>query len=92
MSYRFESLDYPRPSGVSTRTTPSSCPWRSTRRLHTNAGAEFIYTLNGTLNVHIEAGEHALSPATRCTSIPGFRMGIVAAAPQECCAILATTA
>ena len=41
-------------------------------RLHTHAGVEFIYTLKGRLNVHIDGQEHALDPVTRCTSTPAF--------------------
>ena len=38
----------------------SATPARDNVRLHTHAGAEFISTLKGRLNVHIDGQEHAL--------------------------------
>ena len=60
--YRFESLDYPateRQFNSVLRRVPSR-ERADNVRLHTHAGVEFIYTLKGRLNVHIDGQEHAL--------------------------------
>src|SRR5687767_5199997 len=60
-AYRFESLDYP----VSERRFNSYYAdffpvARAALRLHDHPGAELIYTLQGTLSVHIGGDEHVL--------------------------------
>ena len=60
-AYRFESLDYPvterRFNSYYADFFPVS---RAALRLHDHPGAELIYTLQGTLSVHIGEDEHAL--------------------------------
>lgn len=60
-SFRFESLDYPvserRFNSYYADFLPAS---RGTMRLHTHPGVELIYTLQGTLSVHIGGEEHTL--------------------------------
>jgi transcriptional regulator with XRE-family HTH domain len=62
MAYRFESLDYPaterRFNAYHAEFFPMSV---DALRRHDHAGVEFIYTLQGTLSVHIGDEEHALS-------------------------------
>src|SRR4249920_1709825 len=55
MSYRFESLDYPATERRFNSYYAEFLPMARDRvRLHTHAGVEFIYTLKGRLNVHID--------------------------------------
>src|SRR5687768_8843843 len=63
VAYRFESLDYPaterRFNSYYAEFFPGT---REHVRLHTHAGVEFIYVLDGTLCVHVDGDEHALEP------------------------------
>ncbi len=60
-AYRFQSLDYP----ATERRFNCYCAEffpvaREKLRLHDHPGVEFIYVIDGTLSVHIDAEEHAL--------------------------------
>jgi len=59
IAYKFESLDYPvterRFSSYYADFFPVS---RAALRLHDHPGVEFIYTLQGTLSVHVGGEEH----------------------------------
>ena len=72
-----------RPSGGSTHYAEFLPVARDNVRLHTHAGVEFIYTLKGRLNVHIDGQEHALESGDSMASTPAFPMGTAAAAPQH---------
>ena len=84
MSYRFESLDYPaterRFSWYYAEFLPVA---RDNVRLHTHAGVEFIYTLKGRLNVHIDGQEHALESGDSMYFDSGLPHGYRAAALQH---------
>ena len=56
---------------------------RDNVRLHTHAGVEFIYTLKGRLNVHIDGQEHALESGDSMCFDSGLPHGYAAAAPQH---------
>ena len=93
MSYRFESLDYP--------ATERRFNWyyaeflpvaRDNVRLHTHAGVEFIYTLKGRLNVHIDGQEHALESGDSMYFDSGLPHGYRRSGTSTCCAIVVTTA
>jgi mannose-6-phosphate isomerase-like protein (cupin superfamily) len=92
MSYRFESLDYPATERRFNSYYAEFLPVpRDNVRLHTHAGVEFIYTLKGRLNVHIDGQEHALESGDSMyfdSNLPhGYRRGT-----STCCAIVVTTA
>ena len=63
MSYRFESLDYP---ATERRFNSYYAEFFAVRpdnlQRHDHPGVEFIYTLQGTLSVHVGDDEHALQP------------------------------
>ena len=61
VSYRFESLDYPATERRfnSYYAEFSAIPFDKLQR-HDHPGVEFIYTLQGTLSVHVGDDEHAL--------------------------------
>src|SRR6476660_6812238 len=82
MSYRFESLDY-------AVFLPMA---RDKVRLHTHAGVEFIYTLKGRLNVHIDGREHALESGDSMYFDSGLPHGYRRGGASTCCAIVVTTA
>ena len=83
MSYRFESLDYPATERRFNWYYAEFLPLeRDNVRLHTHAGVEFIYTLKGRLDVHIDGQEYALESGDSCISTPAFPMATAAAAPQ----------
>ena len=92
LSYRFESLDYPATERRFNSYYAEFLPVaRDKVRLHTHAGVEFIYTLEGKLNVHIDSQEHALESGDSMyfdSSLPhGYRRG----GSARCCAIVVTT-
>jgi mannose-6-phosphate isomerase-like protein (cupin superfamily) len=59
--YRFESLDYPATERRFNSYYAEFLPVAPDKlRRHDHPGVEFIYTLQGTLSVHIGGGEHAL--------------------------------
>jgi transcriptional regulator with XRE-family HTH domain len=62
-TYRFESLDYPATERRFNAYYAEFFPVAETAlRAHSHAGGEFIYTLTGTLSVHIGEDEHVLEP------------------------------
>jgi transcriptional regulator with XRE-family HTH domain len=63
MAYSFESLDYPATERRFNSYYAEFFPLPVDRlRPHSHTGVEFIYTLQGTLSVHIGDDEHALRP------------------------------
>lgn len=59
--YRFESLDYPATERKFNSYYAEFFPAQPDRlRPHTHPGVEFLYTLAGTLSVHMDGDEHAL--------------------------------
>jgi transcriptional regulator with XRE-family HTH domain len=61
VAYRFESLDYPATERRFNSYFAEFLPGAPDDvRPHAHAGVEFIYTLAGTLSVHIESEEYAL--------------------------------
>jgi transcriptional regulator with XRE-family HTH domain len=93
MSYRFESLDYPvterRLNSYYAEFFPMA---RDNLRLHTHAGVEFIYTLKGRLNVHINGQEHTLESGDSMYFDSGLPHGYRRDGTSTCCAIVITTA
>ena len=65
---------------------------RDNVRLHTHAGVEFIYTLKGRLNVHIDGEEHALESGDSMYFDSGLPHGYRRSGTSTCCAIVVTTA
>jgi transcriptional regulator with XRE-family HTH domain len=93
MSYRFESLDYPATERRFNSYYAEFFPVaREHVRLHTHAGVEFIYTLKGTLDVHIDGQEHALEPGDSMYFDSGLPHGYRRGGTAACCAIVVTTA
>ena len=61
VSYRFESLDYPATERRFNSYYAEFLPVPSDKlQRHDHPGVEFIYTLQGTLSVHVGDDEHAL--------------------------------
>ena len=93
ISYRFESLDYPaterRFNSYYAEFLPGA---REHVRVHTHAGVEFIYTLKGRLNVHIDGQEHALESGDSMYFDSGLPHGYRRSGTSTCCAIVVTTA
>ena len=93
MSYRFESLDYPATERRFNSYYAEFLPVaRDNVRLHTHAGVEFIYTLKGKLNVHIDGQEHALESGDSMYFDSGLPHGYRRSGTSTCCAIVVTTA
>jgi len=93
MSYRFESLDYPATERRFNSYYAEFLPVaRDNVRLHTHAGVEFIYTLKGRLNVHIDGQEHALESGDSMYFDSGLPHGYRRSGTSTCCAIVVTTA
>ena len=93
MSYRFESLDYPATERRFNSYYAEFLPVaRDNVRLHTHAGVEFIYTLKGRLNVHIDGQEHALESGDAMYFDSRFPHGYRRSGTSTCCAIVVTTA
>jgi transcriptional regulator with XRE-family HTH domain len=92
MSYRFESLDYPATERRFNSYYAEFLPVaRDNVRLHTHAGVEFIYTLKGRLNVHIDGQEHALESGDSMYFDSGLPHGYRRSGTSTCCAIVVTT-
>jgi transcriptional regulator with XRE-family HTH domain len=92
MSYRFESLDYPATERRFNSYYAEFLPMaRDKVRLHTHAGVEFIYTLKGRLNVHIDGEEHALESGDSMYFDSGLPHGYRRNGTSTCCAIVVTT-
>src|SRR6187551_418691 len=93
MSYRFESLDYPATERRFNSYYAEFFPVaRDNVRLHTHAGVEFIYTLKGRLNIHIDGQEHALESGDSMYFDSGLPHGYRRGGTSACCAIVVTTA
>jgi transcriptional regulator with XRE-family HTH domain len=61
VAYRFESLDFPAAERRFNAYYAEFLPIAAEKlRPHNHPGVEFIYTLQGTLTVHIDGGEHVL--------------------------------
>jgi transcriptional regulator with XRE-family HTH domain len=90
-AYRFESLDYPvterRFSSYHADFFPVS---RAALRLHEHPGVELIYTLQGTLSVHVGGDEHTLEAGDSMyfdSSVPhGYRRS----GGRSCSALIVT--
>lgn len=62
VAYRFESLDYPATERRFNSYYAEFFPVAPDKlRPHAHPGVEFIYTLQGTLSVHMDGAEHALA-------------------------------
>ena len=93
MAYRFESLDYPATERRLNWSFAEFFPVaRDNVRLHTHEGVEFIYTLKGRLNVHIDGQEHALESGDSMSFNSGLPHGYRRSGASTCCAIVVTTA
>ena len=92
-AYRFESLDYPATERRFNSYYAEFFPVAPEKvRLHTHAGVEFIYTLEGTLHVHVDGQEHALEPGDSMYFDSGLPPGYRRSGTSTCCAIVVTTA
>ena len=65
---------------------------RDNVRLHTHAGVEFIYTLKGRLNVHIDGQEHSLESGDSMYFDSGLPHGYRRSGTSTCSGIVVTTA
>lgn len=92
IAYRFESLDYPAAERRFNSYYAEFFPViREKLRMHTHAGVEFIYTLQGTLSVHVDAEEHALESGDSMYFDSGIRHGYRGRRGRACSAIVVTT-
>jgi len=92
VAYRFESLDYPATERRFNSYYAEFFPVAPEKlRPHEHPGVEFIYTLAGTLSVHIGGKEHALEAGDSVyfdSSVPhGYRRS----GGRVCSAIVVTT-
>jgi len=93
MSYRFVSLDYPATERRFNSYYAELLPVARDRvRLHTHAGVEFIHTLKGRLNVHLDGEDHALEPGDSMYFDSGIPHGYRRGGTATCCALVVTTA
>jgi transcriptional regulator with XRE-family HTH domain len=93
LAYRFESLDYPATERRFNSYYAEFLPVaRDSVALHTHAGVEFIYALEGTLTVHIDGQEHALEAGDSMYFDSGVPHGYRRGGTSTCCAIVVTTA
>jgi transcriptional regulator with XRE-family HTH domain len=93
VSYRFESLDYRATERRFNSYYAEFFPVALENvRLHTHAGVEFIYTLKGRLNVHIDGREHSLESGDSMYFDSGVPHGYRRGGASSCCAIVITTA
>jgi len=90
-AYTFESLDYPaterRFNSYYADFLPVS---RAAVRLHTHPGVEFIYTLQGTLNVHVGAEQHTLESGDSMFFDSSAPHGYRRSGGRRCSAIIVT--
>ena len=92
-AYRFESLDYPATERRFNSYYAEFFPVAPEKvRLHTHAGVEFIYALEGTLHVHVDGQEHALEPGDSMYFDSSLAHGYRRSGDGSCCAIVVTTA
>jgi transcriptional regulator with XRE-family HTH domain len=92
-AYRFASLDYPATERRFNCYYAEFLPVApEKRRLHSHAGVEFIYVIQGTLSVHTDAEEHVLEPGDAiyfdATAPHGYRRS----GHRFCSAVIATAA
>jgi transcriptional regulator with XRE-family HTH domain len=92
VAYRFESLDYPATErrfnayyAEFSRVAPDRL------RPHDHAGVEFIYTIQGTLAVHIGTEEHTLEPGDAIYFDSSQPHAYRRASGRSCSAIVVTT-
>jgi transcriptional regulator with XRE-family HTH domain len=92
VAYRFESLDYPATERRFNSFYAEFFPVAPERlRPHHHPGVEFIYTLQGTLTVNVEAGEYTLEAGDSMyfdSSVPhSYRRS----GGRSCCAVIVTS-
>ncbi len=92
VAYRFESLDYPaterRFNSYYAEFLPAA---PDDLRPHTHPGVEFIYTLVGTLSVHIEGVEYALAAGDSMYFDSSLPHGYRRSGGRTCSAIVVTS-
>jgi transcriptional regulator with XRE-family HTH domain len=92
VAYRFESLDYPATERRFNSYYAEFFPVPvEGLRTHRHAGVEFIYALQGTLSVHLEADEHALAAGDSMYFDSGIPHGYRRSAGRACSAIVVTS-
>ena len=92
VAYRFESLDYPATERRFNSYYAEFFPVAADElRQHAHAGAEFIYSLAGTLSVHIGGTEYALAPGDSLYFDSGIQHGYRRSGGRTCSAIVVTT-
>jgi transcriptional regulator with XRE-family HTH domain len=92
IAYRFESLDYPASERRLSAYYAEFLPVAPDKvRLHQHAGAEFIYTLEGTLAVRVNDEDYALEPGDSMYFDSSLPHGYRRAAGRRCAAIVVAT-
>jgi transcriptional regulator with XRE-family HTH domain len=93
VAYRFESLDFPATERRFNSYYAEFLPSPPDKLLpHTHPGVEFIYTVAGTLSVHIDGGEHALDPGDSMYFDSGLPHAYRRSRGRSCSAIVVTAA
>ena len=91
MAYRFASLDYPATERRFNSYYAEFFPVTPDKlRLHDHPGVEFIYTLQGTLSVHVGGEEHVLRPSDAMYFDATVPHGYRRSAGRICSAIVVT--
>jgi len=92
VAYRFESLDYPATERRFNCYYAEFFPVSPDRlKPHSHPGVEFIYTMQGTLSVHIGGEEHTLQPGDSMYFDSGVSHGYRRAGGRTCTAIVVTS-
>ena len=92
VAYRFESLDYPAPERRFNSYYAEFFPAApAAGEPHAHPGVEFIYTLTGTLSVHIDGEEHALEAGDSMYFDSSLPHGYRRSGGRTCSAVVVTT-
>jgi transcriptional regulator with XRE-family HTH domain len=89
VSYEFESLDFP---ATERKLNAYYAEFYSsgTRRMHEHAGVEFIYVLNGRLDITVNDQEHVLQTGDSMYFDSGQAHGYRRAGGRKCTALVVT--
>ena len=92
-AYQFESLDYPATERrFNSYLAEFSAVARDKVRFHVHPGVEFIYTLTGTLTVHIGEDEHTLAAGDSIYFDSGVPHAYRRTGVRSCSALVVTAA
>jgi transcriptional regulator with XRE-family HTH domain len=93
VAYQFESLDYAATERRFSSYYAEFLPVAPDKlRPHQHPGVEFIYTLQGTLGVHVGADEHALEPGDSMYFDSGVPHAYRRSGGRVCAALIVTAA